>query len=404
MNLLTHTSATTFRCCPQKYNLAYVLGWRKSDSGPALRMGSAVHRVRERMRMRDQYPLRHIEEAPISEHERQATLAIAYAWGEFWSEDDARTDGVGVLATELAFRVPIMGARGGRVRGWKYAGKIDGIIRRKDGSVLIDELKTTSQDIAPSNHFWQRLHIDSQIAGYFWAAMHLGFQPAAVQYDVIRKPDLTIHDVPMLDEDGLKIVHDAGGARVKTQQGKWRQTGDKALGLVMQTRQETPDEHGTRIACTLRHKPENHFARTEVAMTSVQLDEWMQGLYKTKLDICRCAKSGFWPRHDSACNFPPCQYRDICFNRYAGAVPPAGFVTVKNVHPELQEEETHGTKQAVVGPDEGRPVAGGPVAAVEGSSDTPEGRDLAAEYADHGPDAGAAGAEPLRVAQSDTQG
>jgi len=50
--------------------------------------------------------------------------------------------------------------------------------------------------------------------------------------------------VPLVDEQGAKIVHDATGQRVKNKDGKkWRETASTADGYVLQTRPETAQEY-----------------------------------------------------------------------------------------------------------------------------------------------------------------
>ena len=113
--------------------------------------------------------------------------------------------------------------------------------------VYLLETKTSSEDLSPGSTFWKRTILDPQLSLYLPAIRKLGHDPRGCIYDVLRKPDQRPGTIPLVDETGTKIVHDAAGQRVRTKDGKkWRQTGDTELGYVLQSRPETPEEYGHR--------------------------------------------------------------------------------------------------------------------------------------------------------------
>jgi len=189
-------------------------------------------------------------------------------------------------------------------------GKVDGILRDKvTGELWLLEHKTTSEEILGFGVYWQRLSIDVQIAYYMLATGTVG-----VLYDVLRKPDCSLSQIPLLDAERLKIVLDANGSRVMTKQGKPRQTGDKDLGYVLQTREETGDELYDRCVAKITENLAGHYQFREIRLDVDDLEEAKSDLWAQAHMLSECAQLNRWPRNSNSCRsfFGMCEYLGVC--------------------------------------------------------------------------------------------
>jgi hypothetical protein len=359
---LTHSRMTCEGVCPRKCYFQYELGIRRHDESRPLRMGSAVHLGLDRRcdgDSQDQAIIAGVASYEVApewantvelmhewaiEREKVARLLSGYFWRwgcedghglGSWGTDD-NPEWIEVVASEIKFELPIRNPETGKTTpSFVLAGKIDKIVRLGDGRLAVIEHKTCGEDIDSQSDYWRRLRIDQQISLYFCAALELGYDVKTVLYDVIRKPCISPALVPVVDIDGLKIVLDANGNRVKNINGSWKQSGNAAEGWTMQARRETPEEYGERLSKDIAERPDFYFARQEIPRLAGDLSEWMQELWDQQLTMRYRQKNDRWPRRTSACLHPyRCEYLDICHNGLTAGEVPAGFVK-GNVHPEL---------------------------------------------------------------------
>lgn len=348
-NKLTHSRMSAAKTCLKKHYFLYELGIRRDTDARPLRMGSAFHLGLDlwfKGVQQDAAIYRATESYAVLpawcntdelvndwliEREKVARLLSGY----FWRWGDAKLE---VIASELPFELPIENPETGfATPTFVLAGKIDRIVRLPDGRLAVKESKTCSDDLAPDSDYWRRLRIDQQISLYYDAAQRLGYDVKTVLYDVTRKPTIEPLSVAVLDPDGVKIVLDAAGNRVRNKDGKsWRQSGDAAQGWTLQTRRQTPAEYGERLTDDIAARPDFYFARQEIPRLDADLAEWKQELWDQQLTLRRCQKMGCWYRNTAACISPfRCEFLDVCHNGLTGSEVPAGFVKVENVHPEL---------------------------------------------------------------------
>jgi len=238
------------------------------------------------------------------------------------------------FATEL--RNPNTGAAS---RTWRLGGKIDAIVRdTRDGRVLLVEHKTSSEDITPGSDYWKRLRMDGQVSVYFAGARQaLGIDVAGCLYDVLLKPAQRPGQVPLVDADGVKIVHDASGQRVKTKDGKkWRESASTAEGFVLQTRPETPEEFRARLVEAMAADPVKYFARGEVVRLEAEMDEALFDIWQTGQQLREAQLAQRCPRNPDACvrYGKTCEFFDVCTGA-ASLDDPTRFTRSTNVHPEL---------------------------------------------------------------------
>ena len=198
------------------------------------------------------------------------------------------------------------------------AGKIDGVLRhRASGTVKLLEHKTTASGIEPDSDYWVELGMDSQISKYILALRHAGHDVSSVLYDVVRKPAQRPKLIPTLDADGVKIVCDAGGVRVRTKDGKkWRESGDAALGYVVEGREETPAEYHSRILAELRSDLPGYCVQREIPRFDSDLLEYMQDAWALSQQILYFRRANLWPRNPKACAaYGRCEFFDLCAGR-----------------------------------------------------------------------------------------
>jgi len=353
--ILTHSRLATFRTCPRKAYLAYDLGIRPEVEAEVLRVGSAFARAVE-ADAKGLDVCERIDAGLSDEYERALVAAMFHGHKQRWQHEPVEH-----VAAELLFDLPLTNpATGGVTPIWRRAGKIDRIVRLADGRLALMEYKTTSRDFAPDADYWLALRMDMQLSIYLIAARDLGYDVSTILYDVTRRPAQRPSQVPILDESGMKIVLDGAGERVRTKTGKWRETGDKEQGYVLQTRTETPAEFAARVASVIAADPDYHFARIEVARLDDDLEQakeeiWQQQLSYRAAQIAR--KPGAFYRNPNACfGHYPCEYLAICQHRDLEHHTPAGFCRVDDVHPELAVDATDG---------------GQPVHATTGASQSP---------------------------------
>lgn len=246
---------------------------------------------------------------------RARALVTVYhsTWQFVWGDFD-------VLDVEREFSFPLMNPETeGVSRSFVEAGKMDALLRRKrDGALVVLEHKTTSDDVSPESQYWDRLRMDTQVSKYFLAAKHTGMEVGGVIYDVMGKPAHRPSQIPILDEQGVKIVLDQDGQRVRTKDGKkWRESADKEAGYVLQTRQETPGEFEARLLSVLRQEPMSYFAQRHVPRLDSDIIEYMGDEWSLSQQILYFRGRGLWPRNPSACNAynRTCEFFELCSGR-----------------------------------------------------------------------------------------
>lgn len=345
--LLTNSRRNSFGACHRKHYFEYEQCLRPISEAENLRFGTLVHLGLEAWFLH----LHHGAERALREalaaitanaaKESADAYAIATAvammegYSARWSDED-----IVVLAVEQQFEIPLMNPdTGGQSRTFRLAGKIDAIVR-VNGEVRILEHKTTSEDISPDARYWTKLAIDGQVSGYYMGAQSLGYDVGGCLYDVLRKPSMRPGNIPLTDENGVKIVLDQHGMRVPTKDGKkWRETGDTAQGYVLQTRPETPEEWQARLSADIAAQPDRYFRRLEVPRLDSDLVEYLSDMWAVGREIAEAQSFGRWPKNPRSCDvYSGCPYFEVCAGRESIDNPHV-FQRV-NIHRELDQPTT----------------------------------------------------------------
>ncbi len=346
--LLTTSAQKKYRACARAFYNEYELCYRSAFADPALRFGTLGHGGIEAWSieaMRDPRDLAARLDAAIDAinnhpagdaYDKPKAVALMAGYHAMWAEED-----VEYLAVERQFDTPLLNPETGAAsRTFRLGGKVDAIVRWR-GELYVMEHKTSKEDIGPGSDYRERLTLDSQVSNYLVGARSLGFDVVGSLYDIIGKPGQRPSSIALTDEDGVKIVLDASGARARTKDGKkWRQTGDAATGLTLQSRPETPDEYGERIAAAITADPERYFQRPTPVVRMVDEErEAAFDLWQTAAQIRESRRLSAWPRNSNSCRAygKTCAFLPVCLGT-ATLDDPTKFRKAEKVNEELSTE------------------------------------------------------------------
>lgn len=343
LKLITSSLLRTARACRRRYQLQYVLGYRAAESAHELRFGTAAHLALEAWWLamkagltQDEWldaAMKKLDAAAMEPADLAKLRVMMMGYHLRWKDE-----GFEVIGVELQFEGPLVNPATGRPsQTWRIAGKLDVLARRKsDGLVLVIEHKTSSEDLSPGSKYWRRLRMDGQVSVYFEGAAILGHRIDACLYDVLGKPQQRMGDVPELDEHGNKIVLNAAGERVRTAQGKWRQTADTAQGFVVKTRPETLEEFQARVAEAVASAPEKYFGRADVHRLEGDMAGALQDVWQLAQSLREEESAGRFPRNPDACsNYGrECPFFGVCAGE-ASLDDSSLYSRSDEVHPEL---------------------------------------------------------------------
>lgn len=346
MELLTTSRMKAARLCQRYHHLRYELGYRPVETDDVLRFGTLIHAGLEAWFLAKMNgaadPLADALAAlqgEADEFDRVRAEELIRGYHFRWQEEPLRVVGV-----EVEFSTKMVNpATGAASRTWTLGGKIDAIVEDlRTGRMLLVEHKTSSEDITPGSSYWKRLRMDGQVSVYFAGARQaLGIDVTGCIYDVIAKPGIRPGSVPLLDEDGIKIVLDAKGERVRTKDGKkWRESASAADGFVLQTRPETPEEFRARLIEAIASDPDRYYSRGEVVRLDAEMDEALFDIWQTGQQIREAQLAGRNPRNPDACirYGKPCPFFEVCSGA-ASLEDPSLFTRSANVHPELEQSK-----------------------------------------------------------------
>lgn len=337
--LVTTSALRTFRRCPREYQYSYVDGYRPLRDADPLRFGTLIHLGLEAWWKaptpdeRLDAALAALVGADDAFELARATVAI-YGYDAKWCGEPLTALPGGV---EAQFRAPLVNPTTGRPsRTFDLGGKLDVLVLDgRDNREKLVEHKWTSKEIGPGSAYWKRLTLDTQISNYHVGAPALGHPVASCIYDVLGKPLLRPSAVPIV-EDGCKVVLDANGVRVRTKQGKWRETGDAAQGYVLQTRPETPEEFQARLIDHVAENPDRYYQRGEVVRLEHELADAAYDTWITARLIREAEVAQRFPRHTDACERGQgfCPFWSACSGE-ASLDDPQQYRRTQNVHEEL---------------------------------------------------------------------
>jgi hypothetical protein len=182
--LYTSSRLRVLRDCIARHYYQYVLCVR-TPSTPQMAFGTVAHAALEayflawkagRMEARLADAIAAVNASALSPIDRTKLQALVVAYHLKWGACEWE-----ILAVEVEFRYVLDGNLIG--------GKIDALIRDRDGRVYVLEHKTSSADTSPGSVYWERLALDSQVSIYVDGATMLGHEIAGCIYDVLKRPE-----------------------------------------------------------------------------------------------------------------------------------------------------------------------------------------------------------------------
>ena len=335
LRVITNSEIRTYRRCNREHYLSYILGYRSCEDAEALRIGTLWH-----LGMEELWTGRGLEAAieratagAIDAYEAAKLRVMLRGYDARWA-DEPHPEVAGV---EEVFTTPLINPETGAAsKTYALGGKLDVRFAVKDYM----EHKTTSEDISGGSVYRRKLALDSQVSTYHAGVRSLGSEPERCYYDVARKPALRPKQIPCVDENGVKIVVDAQGERVRTKDGKkWRETADTAQSYVAVTRDETPEEYEARLTEEIAANPEVYYQRFDVVRLAEEEYEAALDVWQTGQAMKESARRGHYPRNPDACSRfgKMCAFFDVCTG-VASLEDTSRFQRLENVHPELATE------------------------------------------------------------------
>ncbi len=320
MRFLTQSSAAAFRSCHKKAYLRYELGWSPRVQPAPMRFGNLVHDGLQAYHLgQDPNPI--IKLKAQTQEDRIAAMAMLKGYHTKYG-DETGTDGFDVLALEKEFSLPLFDDDGNEIAGWKRAGKLDGVVRkRSDGKLWLLEHKTASKI---DSSYLARLWIDFQITYYSDVGIAVFGEPInGVIYNVLQKPskaDMTLF--------------------VGETDAEWQARYDQAKNkkLLKRKLSDTMDDFQARMNKHFSNPANYH--REEIFLTEADKALVSREAYETSVDWQSAVERGenAFYRNTNSCYGKfnsACSYIQACQNGYNPAVMDAHYEKIK-AHSELE--------------------------------------------------------------------
>jgi hypothetical protein len=311
---LTNSRLKTARLCPRLHHLTYVLGWRPAVQAAPLTFGTAFHAGMELYWSRGEREVVVQLDDPFEQARVEAMLA---GYEARWHDDFDRYE---TVAVEQEFECDLEHPVTGEVSDfWNLAGKIDLVVRDlSDGALVLDDHKTTNEDVSPGAVYWQRLRVDTQISQYHVGGRSLGYDFARTIFDVAAKPKMDPYRATPLEK------------RKYTKAG--------VLYANQREVDEAPAEFRERVATKIAEDPAAYYARGTIIRTEDEIHKAMLDTWDYAERLKRDMESGWAPRNADACfkYGRPCPFLSVCVGDKS--IDCGDFVQSDNVNPELEKE------------------------------------------------------------------
>lgn len=330
LELLTNSRSRSARACMREHQLRYDLGFRPVTEAEVLRFGSLCHLGLEAWALAIKAGAPQNEwlghalaamEGEADPFERAKAEAMLTGYHIRWADEPYE-----ILAVEARFEMPLINpATGASSRTWRLGGKIDLIVRDlRDGRVLVEEHKTSAEDVGQGSSYWKRLRMDGQVSIYLDGAKALGFDVAGCLYDVLGKPGQRPLKATPVEE------------RKYTKPTKAEPT--PRLYANQRAEDETPAEYRHRILEAIAADPAAHYQRGEVVRLESELEEARYDIWQTAQAVQHARLAGRAPRNPDACvrYGQTCPFFSVCTGE-ASLEDPLLFRRLENPHVELTE-------------------------------------------------------------------
>lgn len=355
----------SFKSCPFRCYLKYVLGIVPIEDTDAQRMGIGWHRILEIMGMRPETvcpeccnesrkdsncPLcegtdilpkdmmdavvRQLNQAyehiPLSKTREEwlaerAILLYSIAGYNWYHADDQFE----VVAEEVRFRIPVRNPKTGRaLPNVVLDGMIDKIVKSPNGLYYVDEHKSTGSSLDSDSTYWKHLTLDTQTRLYPYAAQKLQLAGdleqygimstdpliSGVRYDAWHKPQ--IRPKKLTQADSKKFVKNGEymGEKFEVAVDKINfpnpgliNVNDDVAEVEPGAKEgtfairETPDMYGARLLKDIGERPEFYFCRKEITRTADDLKKFEQEIFNIYHTVKFMGRNNTWWQCESQC-------------------------------------------------------------------------------------------------------
>jgi hypothetical protein len=284
----------TYLRCREEHRIAYVLGIRPRQADDLrLRVGSTIDAALGAWWSSRSMPatLAAVQDEGARQcldgYELARCEAMMLGYDARWRDAQGRITTLAVQRTwqlEQPDRQP-----------WALHGRIDAAMRAGDGSAMVVEHKTTSEDVSPGSHYWSRLTIDAQASMYLAAASAMGLDSNQCIYDVLRKPVCEPHRA------------------TAPERRKYRKDG--GLYATQRETDEPIEDFRSRCIEEIAAAPERYYARVHVTRLERELQAALDGFRAVGREIVSAyGAHGPALRTTDACRRygRTCDYFDVC--------------------------------------------------------------------------------------------
>jgi hypothetical protein len=306
-NVITHSSATTWRNCRRRYYYREELAIEPIHYviAQALWFGSMYHAgLEEWFRTGSQERVavalhRHFNPT-ASDYDDDQLIQYSLArlmlqgYVSRWAKQDEE---IAFCLPETTFDLPIRNPATGRTsRSFRYRGKLDLPLVTKSGTIRMTEHKTSSQ---PVGSWMESLWMDAQITGYVGAMQDVGLDVSEAVYDVVQKPTIKRGKAEPV-EDYIRRLEEL-------------YVGGYNAGKCRRRKAEDDDAYWERRR--RESQPVQMYHRETVIIGEHQLNEWRADLWDVSQEILWARQHNRWPRNTSQCKplgRSLCQYAPLC--------------------------------------------------------------------------------------------
>jgi hypothetical protein len=375
--VLSASHIGTFKACPERFHLRYILGLKPIEETESQRYGTNWHKILEivnlvpgnkcpdcdleKKQVIPNCPLcngtglvtvggmdavmAYLDAAyahpPMSKTPEEAEVEkitllyslIGYNW--YYTEQGDYE----VVAQELNFTIPLKSPGSKRsLPNVVIQGRIDKILKEHTtGKLFVKEHKSTGSSVDPDSNYWKHLTLDTQTLLYPLAAKSYGYKDVGVLYDVWHRPGIQPCKLTQTDSKAFVETGDYCGQ-------KFEITHDQGLdfscpptiihegipnvlvnGLKPQIEpgkkegtfaiKETPEMFGARLLQDITERPTFYFRTQPIPRTDADLERFEIELFNLYQTIRAMDKNNTWWCNEHQCEATfKCPFLDICYN------------------------------------------------------------------------------------------
>lgn len=324
--IVSNSEVKTFAECVRKHFYHYIRGRRAHGKADALRFGTLIHIALEAWWL--ELKAAQFDPLEVALRAIQQSDEVADPFELVKAEELMRgyhfrwfAEPLEVIGVEVEFRMPLVNPATGRTsKTAQVGGKIDAIVRDRNGDVWIIEHKTTAEDFGAGSTYWDRVRMSSQIGTYLHGARALGLDPAGCVYDVIGK--VSLRPLKATPPESRKYTN-AG-----------------TLYANQREVDETIDEYRIRVRASIAKDPNAYFGRALQVRLEEDEAESLADLWQHVRAMREAELANRFPRNPDACvrYGRTCDYFEVC-SRRASIDDDTLFRTVKTKHEELTSTE-----------------------------------------------------------------